>query len=81
VDEPAGDYRCDVSALYLALVFHCSMTFRIPFFQRTTTKENRVKEALDAVNIPDLTPEEMGAIAEAGSKIHKRHYMRHVYGE
>lgn len=47
----------------------------------TSSKEDRLKAALDAVNIPDLTPEEMNAIAEAGSKIHKRHYMRPVYGE
>jgi hypothetical protein len=41
----------------------------------------RVKEFLDTENVPDLTPQEIQTIDEAGSKIHKRIFMRHVFNE
>jgi hypothetical protein len=31
--------------------------------------------------VPDLTAEEIQAIDDAGSKLHKRVFMRHVFGE
>ncbi|PFH54224.1 hypothetical protein AMATHDRAFT_135764 [Amanita thiersii Skay4041] len=47
----------------------------------TTTKESRIKEFIDAENVPDLTTEEINAIEDSGSQIHKRIFMRHVFGE
>jgi len=47
----------------------------------TTSKIERIKEFQDTENIPDLSAEEVKAIKEAGSKLHKRVYMRHVFGE
>ena len=39
---------------------------------RTSSKEERVKEYLATQYLPDLTPEEVKAISEAGSKVHHR---------
>jgi len=47
----------------------------------TTSKVSRIEELFDTENVPDLTPEEIKAIEEGGSKLHKRVYMRHVFGE
>jgi hypothetical protein len=47
----------------------------------TTSKEARIKEYLDTINVPDLSVEEIEAIEQAGSKLHKRMYMRLVFGE
>ncbi|KAJ3514355.1 hypothetical protein NLJ89_g2431 [Agrocybe chaxingu] len=47
----------------------------------TTTKVERIREFLDVENVPDLTPEEIQAIDEGGSKLHKRVFMGHVFGE
>jgi len=38
----------------------------------TSTKEERIKEYLDTVNVPPLTAEEVQVIDETGSKFHKR---------
>jgi len=38
----------------------------------TSTKEERIKEYLDTVNVPPLTAEEIQVIDETGSKFHKR---------
>jgi len=40
-----------------------------------------MKEFLDTETVPDLTPEEIQAIDEEGAKLHKRVYMRRVFGE
>ena len=45
----------------------------------TSTKVARIKEFLDTEHVPDLTKEDIEAIEEAGSKLHQRIYMRHVY--
>ena len=34
-----------------------------------------MKEYLDALNVPELTPEEVNAIDEAGSKLHYRRFV------
>ncbi|KAF8643758.1 hypothetical protein AX16_008777 [Volvariella volvacea WC 439] len=47
----------------------------------TTSKASRIEEFLDVVNVPDLTEEEIQAIDDAGEKVHKRMYMRAVFGE
>jgi len=45
----------------------------------TTSKVERIKEFQDVEHIPDLTPEEIQQIEEAGSKLDKRVYMGHVF--
>ncbi|TFK76341.1 Aldo/keto reductase [Pluteus cervinus] len=47
----------------------------------TTSKESRIAEFQDTISVPDLTKEEIDAIEEAGSKLHKRIYMKAVFGE
>jgi len=47
----------------------------------TTSKATRVKEYLDSLNLPDLTPEEIKAVDEAGSKVHERVYMLDVFNK
>ncbi|KAF8201563.1 NADP-dependent oxidoreductase domain-containing protein [Pholiota molesta] len=47
----------------------------------TSTKAERIQEFLSVENLPDLTAEEIDAIEEAGSKLHKRVFMRHAFGE
>ncbi|KAJ7940442.1 NADP-dependent oxidoreductase domain-containing protein [Mycena leptocephala] len=47
----------------------------------TSSKEVRIKEYLETSMVPDLTAEEIQAIDDAGSKLHKRVFMRHVFGE
>jgi len=47
----------------------------------TTSKAERVREYLDVLALPDLTPQEVGAIKEVGRTVHKRIYMRHVFNE
>ncbi|KAJ6525639.1 oxidoreductase [Mycena capillaripes] len=47
----------------------------------TSSKEARIKEYLEAPNVPDLTPEEIQAIEDAGAKLYKRIFMRNVFGE
>ncbi|KAK2466800.1 hypothetical protein APHAL10511_001058 [Amanita phalloides] len=44
----------------------------------TSSKESRIKEFIDTVNVPDLTAEHIREIEEAGSKIHKRFFMHHL---
>ncbi|KAF8512271.1 NADP-dependent oxidoreductase domain-containing protein [Gautieria morchelliformis] len=41
----------------------------------TSYKESRLKEYVDALNVPALTPEEEQAIDEAGSKVHYRRFV------
>ncbi|KAI0636984.1 Aldo/keto reductase [Trametes polyzona] len=41
----------------------------------TSTKEERVKEYVATQSLPDLTPEEVQAINEAGSKVHHRTFV------
>jgi len=48
-------------------------------FRRTTSKASRIKEFLNTKNVPNLTEEEVDVIEEAGEKLHKRVYMRHVF--
>jgi len=45
----------------------------------TTSKVERIKEFQDVEHIPDLTPEEIQQIEEAGSELDKRVYMGHVF--
>ncbi|KAJ7172291.1 NADP-dependent oxidoreductase domain-containing protein [Mycena filopes] len=47
----------------------------------TSSKEARIKEYLETSQVPDLTAEEIQAIDDAGAKLHKRIFMRHVFGE
>ncbi|KAJ2920894.1 hypothetical protein H1R20_g16199, partial [Candolleomyces eurysporus] len=47
----------------------------------TTSKQSRIEEFLDTEKVPDLTEEEIQSIDEAGSKLHKRIFMRAVFGE
>ncbi|KAJ7120496.1 oxidoreductase [Mycena crocata] len=47
----------------------------------TSSKEARIKEYLEAFKVPDLTVEEIQDIDDAGAKLHKRVFMRHVFGE
>jgi hypothetical protein len=42
---------------------------------RTSSKASRMKEFVDTEQVPDLTMAEMQAIDDAGSKLHKRHYL------
>lgn len=42
---------------------------------RTTKQEERLKGYLAAAEAPDLTPEEVRAIDEAGAKEHHRHFV------
>jgi hypothetical protein len=55
-------------------VLHC-----LSPFHRTTTKVSRIQEFIDTEGVPDLTAEEIHDIEEAGGKLHKRIYMRHVF--
>lgn len=56
----------------LALTLQCTST---------SSKVSRIKEFLDTVNVPDLTAKEVQSIDDAGSGIHKRIFMRHVFNE
>jgi len=47
----------------------------------TSSKEARIREYLETAKVPDLTAEEIQAIEEAGAKLHKRIFMRNVFGE
>jgi len=47
----------------------------------TTSKVARIKEFIDTEGVPDMTAEEIHDIEGAGRKLHKRVYMRHVFGE
>jgi len=47
----------------------------------TTSKVSRIQEFLDVESIPDLTTEEVEAIEAAGAKLHKRVFLRHLFGE
>jgi len=47
----------------------------------TTSKVSRIQEFLDVEKIPDLTAEEVETIEAAGAKLHKRVYLRQVFGE
>jgi len=47
----------------------------------TSSKVSRIKEAVDAENVPDLTVDEMQVIDDAGSRYHKRYYMHSAFGE
>lgn len=51
------------------------------FILRTTSQEGRIAEFINAFDVPDLTEDEILAIDDAGSKLHKRVYMRAVFGE
>jgi hypothetical protein len=43
---------------------------------RTSSKQERLKEYLDVLNVPDLTPEELESITATGSKVHHRAFVR-----
>jgi hypothetical protein len=47
-------------------------------FISTTSKVERIKQFQAVEYIPDLTPEEIQEIEQAGSRLHRRQYMRHV---
>ncbi|KXN92202.1 NAD/NADP-dependent indole-3-acetaldehyde reductase [Leucoagaricus sp. SymC.cos] len=47
----------------------------------TSSKVSRVKGFLDTENVPELTEQEIWSIDEAGSKLHKRIFMRHCFNE
>ncbi|KAF9053891.1 Aldo/keto reductase [Hymenopellis radicata] len=47
----------------------------------TTSKPERIVETLSTPDVPDLTAEEIAAIETEGSKLHKRIFMKHVFGE
>jgi len=47
----------------------------------TSGKVARIKELLDTEHVPDLTKEEIGAIEEAGSKLHQRIWASHVFND
>lgn len=47
-------------------------------FLRTSSKAERVKEYIAAETLPDLTPEEVKAIEEEGSKVHHRVFVSTV---
>ncbi|KAK0459824.1 NADP-dependent oxidoreductase domain-containing protein [Desarmillaria tabescens] len=47
----------------------------------TTSKPARITETLKTPDVTDLTSEDIAAIEEAGAKLHKRIFMRHVFGE
>lgn len=49
---------------------HCSSTFR------TSSKAERIKEYLETQFLPDLTPEEVQSIKDAGSQVHSRIFVR-----
>lgn len=74
-DAQGGNYR-DVGYGHIILV----ITF-VECFRRTSSKEARIKEYLEAFQVPDLTAQEIQAIDDAGAKLHKRIFMRHVFGE
>ncbi|KAF8511110.1 Aldo/keto reductase [Hysterangium stoloniferum] len=46
----------------------------------TSSNEARLKEYLDAANVPALTSEEVQAIDDAGSMVHYRRFMPHMDG-
>ena len=48
---------------------------------RTSAKMARIQEFLDTEHVPDLRKEEIGAIEEAGSKLHQRIFMRHIFSD
>jgi len=41
----------------------------------------RIKEFQDTEHVPDLSKEEIGAIEEAGSKLHQRIFVRHIIND
>ncbi|KJA27472.1 hypothetical protein HYPSUDRAFT_74938 [Hypholoma sublateritium FD-334 SS-4] len=45
----------------------------------TSTKAERIQEFLVVENVSDLTQEELQAIDDAGSKLHKRVFMHHAF--
>jgi diketogulonate reductase-like aldo/keto reductase len=45
----------------------------------TSSKEARLRETLQTLSLPILSPEDMDAIDEAGSKLHKRVFMTHAF--
>jgi len=47
---------------------------------RTSAKMARI-EFLDTEHVPDLSKEEIGAIEEAGSKLHQRIFMWHIFND
>lgn len=47
----------------------------------TSSKPDRLSATLNVIDLPDLTQDEMEAIDREGSKMHKRVFMRHVFGE
>jgi len=47
----------------------------------TSGKVARIRELLDTEQVPDLTKEEIGAIEEAGSKLHQRIWASHVFND
>ena len=63
---------CHVSNSKLLTIHHFLHVFATC---RTSFKESRLKEYLDALNVPALTSEEEQAIDEAGSEVHYRRFV------
>ncbi|THU81259.1 Aldo/keto reductase [Dendrothele bispora CBS 962.96] len=47
----------------------------------TSSKVSRIQEAIAVSGLPDLTAEEIKSIEDEGFKLHKRIFMKHVFGE
>jgi aryl-alcohol dehydrogenase-like predicted oxidoreductase len=71
-----------VAVTYVSTLSDRSLPHKLTvFIFSTSTKAERIQEFLSVENLPDLTAEEIDAIEEAGSKLHKRVFMRHAFGE
>ena len=56
-------------------------TWTIDIQSSTSTQMARIKEFQDTEHVPDLSKEEIGAIEEAGSKLHQRIFVRHIIND
>jgi len=53
------------------------LTFKVALQQRWYVS----KEFQDTEHVPDLSKEEIGAIEEAGFKLHQGIFMRHIFND
>lgn len=74
-----GSYRHHV--YYCLRRRDCYFLTNLPFLLsfRTSSKASRIHEFQDAINVPDLTDDEIRTIEKEASKLHKRVWMGHVY--
>ncbi|KAF9500496.1 Aldo/keto reductase [Pleurotus eryngii] len=47
----------------------------------TSSKEERIKQYLDTINVPNLTEDEIKLIDKTGAQLHKRMFLPHLFGE